>query len=358
MKGDQFSNDDILLLRPRASCLAWHFFLLLFCCGNTGQGNTVVSFFGSLFPKPRQLPPFVQIKKQDLPFTRGHKSVGLNMLLSSSRNGYGADFASSSYNPMHQQSNNNNTATSFTQAEDQQNPRIAPEIEGAIDAARRGDVQFLHDWVARGGDFQAKLDNSYVSLTLLHLAACEGDEVATHTLLRAGAAVDFVENHEGYSSLMIAGRYGHVGVMRLLLGSGASINLPDTLGHTALHYCATSGQLLGAQLLLAEGADTEAVNDFNRTALDLAVSHSHVDIANAIRQKKAENGSRDDGRISAWLQAIDMPQYIDVLLGCGWDDIDFIAVSLFTFLWCCCCWPSSFWELTVRCCFFGAEGRF
>ena len=49
------------------------------------------------------------------------------------------------------------------------------------------------------------------------------------------------------------------------------------------------------------------------------MSHSHTDIANVIRQKKAENGSRDDGRISAWLQAIDMPQYIDVLLGCGWD---------------------------------------
>jgi len=129
-------------------------------------------FFWFTVPEAPTITPFCSnqnwIAVLDLPFTRGHKSVGLNMLLSSSRNGYGADFASSSYNPMHQQSTNNNTATSFTQAEDQQNPRIAPEIEGAIDAARRGDVQFLHDWVARGGDFQAKLDNSYVSLTLLH----------------------------------------------------------------------------------------------------------------------------------------------------------------------------------------------
>ena len=222
-------------------------------------------------------------------------------------------------------------SSSSTQAEDTQNPRISPDVESAIDAARRGDVPFLHEWVARGGDFQAKLDNSYVSLTLLQLAACEGDEVATHTLVRAGAVVDYCEPHEGYSALMIAARYGHLGVMRLLLGSGALINLPDTLGHTALHYCATSGQLTAAQLLLAEGADTDAVNDFNRTPLDLAVSHSHTEIANAIRQKKAENGSRDDGRIAAWLQAIDMPQYIDVLLGCGWDDIDFIAVSFFPF---------------------------
>ena len=55
----------------------------------------------------------------------------------------------------------------------------------------------------------------------------------------------------------------------------------------------------------------------SKTPLELALSHSHTDIANVIRQKKAENGSRDDGRISAWLQAIDMPQYIDVLLGCA-----------------------------------------
>ena len=219
--------------------------------------------------------------------------------------------------------------TSSSRAEDVHNPRIAPDLEGAIDAARRGDVQFLNDWVSRGGDFQAKLDNSYVSLTLLQLAACEGDEVAAHTLLRAGAVVDFVEPHEGYTALMIAARYGNVGVMRLLLGTGGQLNLADSLGHTALHYAATSGQLLAAQLLLAEGVDTEAVNDFNRTALELAVSHQHNDIANIIRQKKAENGSRDDGRISAWLQAIDLPQYIDVLLGNGWDDIDFIAVSFF-----------------------------
>ena len=228
-----------------------------------------------------------------------------------------------------------NMNTSTSRAEDTQNPRIAPDLEGAIDAARRGDVQFLQGWVARGGDFQAKLDNSYVSLTLLQLAACEGDEVAAHTLLRAGAVVDFVEPHEGYSALMIAARYGHVGVMRLLLGTGSQINRVDSLGHTSLHYAATSGQLGAAQLLLAEGADTDAVNDFNRTPLELALSHSHTDIANVIRQKKAENGSRDDGRISAWLQAIDMPQYIDVLLGCGWDDIDFIAVrflfSIFIF---------------------------
>ena len=111
-----------------------------------------------------------------------------------------------------------NMNTSTSRAEDTQNPRIAPDLEGAIDAARRGDVQFLQGWVARGGDFQAKLDNSYVSLTLLQLAACEGDEVAAHTLLRAGAVVDFVEPHEGYSALMIAARYGHVGVMRLLQG--------------------------------------------------------------------------------------------------------------------------------------------
>ena len=219
------------------------------------------------------------------------------------------------------------TRTTSSRAEDTSNPRISPDLEGALDAARRGDVQFLTEWVARGGDFQAKLDNSYVSLTLLQLAACEGDEVAAHTLLRAGAVVDFVEPHEGYSALMIAARYGHVGVMRLLLGTGGQINRADSLGHTSLHYAATSGQLGAAQLLLAEGADTDAVNDFNRTPLELALSHSHTDIANVIRQKKAENGSRDDGRISAWLQAIDMPQYIDVLLGCGWDDIDFIAVS-------------------------------
>ena len=39
----------------------------------------------------------------------------------------------------------------------------------------------------RGATLEDKLDNSYVSLTLLQLASCEGDEVAAHTVLRAGA---------------------------------------------------------------------------------------------------------------------------------------------------------------------------
>jgi ankyrin repeat protein len=214
--------------------------------------------------------------------------------------------------------------------DEEKNPRPSrPDMEAAIAACRRGDVEFLRHWVSIGGTLETKLDNSYVSLTLLQLAACEGDEVAAHTVLRAGADVNDIEPHEGYSSLMIAARYDHVGVMRLLLGSGANINLVDSLGHNALHYAATSGQLSAAKLLLDDGIDTEALNDFNRSAVELSVTHGHPDIANAIRQKRAENGSRDDGRISAWLQAIDLPQYIDVLLGCGWDDIDFIAVSWF-----------------------------
>lgn len=217
---------------------------------------------------------------------------------------------------------------SGTKVIDEKNPRPSrPDIDAAVAAARRGDVEFLRKWVSLGGSLETKLDNSYVSLTLLQLAACEGDEVAAHSTLRAGGDVNYVEPHEGYSALMIAARYNHIGVMRLLLGTGANINLVDSLGHNALHYAATAGQLDAAKLLLDDGIDTEAMNDFNRSAVELAVTHGHPEIANAIRQKRAENGRRDDGRISAWLQAIELPQYIDVLLGCGWDDIDFIAVS-------------------------------
>ena len=156
---------------------------------------------------------------------------------------------------------------------EEKNPRPSrPDMDAAIDAARRGDVEFLREWVARGATLEDKLDNSYVSLTLLQLASCEGDEVAAHTVLRAGADANHTEPHEGYSALMIAARYDHVGVMRLLLGSGANINLVDSLGHNALHYAATSGQLRAAKLLLDDGVDTEALNDFNRTAVELAVT--------------------------------------------------------------------------------------
>eukprot|EP00949_MAST-11_sp_MAST-11-sp1_P002445 g2445.t1 len=199
-----------------------------------------------------------------------------------------------------------------------------------ISLARAGDVVGVEGWVRAGGDLQRRLDARYISWTPLQFVCAEGDTVAVHTLLKAGAQPGFGDSHDGYTPLHISARYGHVGIMKLLLASGASVHAIDSSGHNPLHYAATSGQTPAAHLLLEAGIDYEGKNHFGRSPLDLAVAHGSRDIAQAIRQKRAESASTSDSKTAAWLSSIGLGQYSDLLVLSGWDDIDFIADVGFT----------------------------
>ena len=74
----------------------------------------------------------------------------------------------------------------------------------------------------------------------------------------------------GSSSLHAASAGGHADIMKMLLDSGADINLTDEQNMTPLHYAVISGGKEAVSLLLENGADTSIKTKEGKTALDIA----------------------------------------------------------------------------------------
>ncbi|MDB4805300.1 ankyrin repeat domain-containing protein [bacterium] len=59
---------------------------------------------------------------------------------------------------------------------------------------------------------------------------------------------------------------------------------------TPLRLAAQYNQLEVVELLIAEGADVNAKDDFGRTPLDLAIQKSHPEIADLLRKHGVKTG--------------------------------------------------------------------
>lgn len=106
------------------------------------------------------------------------------------------------------------------------------------------------------------------NITALHVCALNRYQTARvsyetcETLLKHGANIDALSS-DGRTSLMFASA-GNLGLVQWLLRNGASVNMKDITGSTALHY-ADSDEIVVA--LLQGGADANARDDKGRTAL-------------------------------------------------------------------------------------------
>ena len=72
-------------------------------------------------------------------------------------------------------------------------------------------------------------------------------------LLHKGASLD-VQNKNGITALHLASDEGHKEVAQLLLDKGAALNVQDKEGRTALHYAIENSKKEVVQLLLDMGA--------------------------------------------------------------------------------------------------------
>ena len=101
-------------------------------------------------------------------------------------------------------------------------------------------------------------------------------------LLEAGADKD-LQDHDGYTALMLAAGIGHVKIAQLLLEAGADKDLQDSDVYTALMHAA--GHEVFTRFLLEAGAKKDLQRDDGYTALMIAEEFGHGEVATLLRAK-------------------------------------------------------------------------
>lgn len=136
----------------------------------------------------------------------------------------------------------------------------------------------------------------------LHYAAFEGDLATIGVLLKAGAALEAV-NNQGHTALLTACASGHWDAASALIDAGAAI-LPES-GQSPLYAasCISSDDPKGVQLLLDKGADVNHAAKLGRTCLMGASLHGNAEIAETLLEAGADINARDDFGISALMEA-------------------------------------------------------
>ncbi|HEX6040452.1 ankyrin repeat domain-containing protein [Longimicrobium sp.] len=125
--------------------------------------------------------------------------------------------------------------------------------------------------------------------TPLHLAGFFGHVDAMRLLLERGADVRAVSINAMRNTPLHATMAGPSGITgaRLLVEAGADVNARQHGGYTALHAAAQHGAIDVIDLLLDHGADPDLPTDDGRRAVDLARERGHADAADHLVRRGA-----------------------------------------------------------------------
>ena len=154
-------------------------------------------------------------------------------------------------------------------------------------AAGRGELPKVVKWLRKGGSTDAAhsdttVDGRVTTVPLLHAVACEGHLELARMLLKRGASVD-LPTSLGITALMQAAYSGQLSILLLLMQNLASLDLQDLVGRTTLMHAAGQGQTACVQALLRAKADTELLDDQGDSALHWAEGEGHTAVAELIR---------------------------------------------------------------------------
>src|SRR6185369_8765307 len=121
------------------------------------------------------------------------------------------------------------------------------------------------------------------------LATRQGDVTRIRSLLEHGADINSRDEH-GQTALMNAAHAGQEELVHLLVERGADLNVTAKYNLSALMLALVAHHTAIAQLLIHAGADIHirSSEQFgSTTALGLAESRGHAEIAALLRQKGA-----------------------------------------------------------------------
>ena len=147
----------------------------------------------------------------------------------------------------------------------------------SIYAVLRQQVSERHKQIS---GFVEKATKHFQSQSLLHLAAKKGQVEHLRRLLDCGEHVDsqspdLCEFRE--TPLMLAARFNEEDVVEFLAERGASLDMQDAEGNTALHHAAEGGKIRNTLRLIELGASVSKVNYDQASALYLAAENGHTE---------------------------------------------------------------------------------
>ncbi|WP_199100133.1 ankyrin repeat domain-containing protein [Dyella sp. ASV21] len=180
--------------------------------------------------------------------------------------------------------------------------RLPGEATALMIAAAMGYPEITEQLLEGGADVNAVDSRGHAAL---HAAAQFGfthnDSLRARrlfdALLKRGADVSLADKEGKTPLLLLLGAHlrpgsecdaTHIGALvPVLLDAGATMEHADQRGVTALHACAMHALLPPARVLLARGADRQAMDAFGRTAADVARAIGYVDIAHELAARSS-----------------------------------------------------------------------
>jgi ankyrin repeat protein len=139
----------------------------------------------------------------------------------------------------------------------------SPQVDGTTAlhwAVRADDLETIDLLVRAGANVSAR---NRAGVMPLELAALNGNAAVIERLIKAGADVNKPLNSSGDTALMMASRSGKAEAVKALLDRGAQINAKETWADTtALMWAVSEGNHDVVKLLIERGADVNARTKF------------------------------------------------------------------------------------------------
>src|SRR6185295_2007475 len=122
----------------------------------------------------------------------------------------------------------------------------------------------------------------------LHVAARKGDVQQVHQLLTEGADVNVRQGKFLGTPLQYAAQLGHGEVVAILIEHSAMVDSRDATARTPLMWAAEAGHTDVVRKLLDAGADVNAKSNNDWTPLHFALSKNHTDLAQLLKERGAD----------------------------------------------------------------------